>query len=239
MKNALIEYGLTEKEAEIYLLCLKTGDATANRIAELANIPRSTTYDLLEKLKHNGLITTRIVKHKTLFTSSDPELLIKNLENKKQIVSEPVPKLKKLRNLIGEKPCVEVYEGKIALIKLLDEILDNSKLLLIGNAEEAASKIGYHPDKFRMKRKERKIPIKQILEPSKKAEKIKIDKYTKVKFLKKLKNNKESTFISETTTYHLLILDEITAIKVVSKEHANSQKIIFDELWKKAKTKIE
>jgi len=43
MIQTLLDYGLSEKEAKIYLVCLETGEATANRVSELSNYPRSTT----------------------------------------------------------------------------------------------------------------------------------------------------------------------------------------------------
>jgi len=56
MEKELQEIGLNANEAKIYLSILKLGEATANRIANLSEIARSTTYDILEKLKHRGLI---------------------------------------------------------------------------------------------------------------------------------------------------------------------------------------
>ena len=236
MKQDLVDYGLSDKEADIYLICLRVGQATANRIAELANLARSTTYDLLERLNQRGLISTCVVKNKTNFIASDPTVLINLLDDKKEKIKKILPDLKGIHNTVGEKPKVEVYEGKVALTKLLDEILDNSSSLkLIGNLQKAVERMGYHPDKFRMIRRQKKIPIKQIQELSFEARKIKEDKYTKIRFLPSLKKAGESTFISDNAVYHLILLEEITAIKVLSKEHANSMGIIFDELWQEAK----
>ena len=69
MIQELLNYGLSEKEANTYLICLKTGEATANRISELSNYPRSTTYDILERLKNLGLVSTCVVDSKTNFLS--------------------------------------------------------------------------------------------------------------------------------------------------------------------------
>lgn len=236
MKQELTEYGLSEKEAEIFLICLKTGEATANRIAELAKLPRSTTYDILDKLKQIGLISTYKSGTKTHFIANNPDTLITSLEEKKQKIKKILPGLKEIRNKVSDKPLAEVFQGKIAIIKLLDEILDNAKSLkVIGSQGNALQKIDYQPEKFRLKRLGKKISIKQILEISEESKKIKEDKYTEIKFLKSLNDSKEGTFIYGDTVAHLIFQYELTAIKIKSKEHARATEIMFDELWKSAR----
>jgi len=83
MIKELIEYGLSDNEANIYVNCLKLGQATANRISELSSFPRSTTYDILDKLKNIGLISTCIIDNKTHFIANDPSALMTSLNEKK------------------------------------------------------------------------------------------------------------------------------------------------------------
>ena len=235
MKQELIDYGLSEKEAETYLTCLKLGEATANRIAEIVTLPRSTTYDILEKLKSQGLITICQIKNKTHFIVSSPEILITSLDEKKYRIKKILPQLKRIRNKISKKPVAEVFQGKIAIIKLLDEILNNAKeLKVIGSQGNAFEKIDYHPEKFRLKRLEKEIQIKQILEISDESKKIPKDKYTEIKFLKSLNESKEGTFIYEDIVVHIILQYELSAIKIKSKDHAKATEIMFDELWKRS-----
>jgi len=235
VKEELIEYGLSNKEADIFLVALKLGEATANRIAEVAGLARSTTYDILDKLKSSGLISTYVSESKTHFIANNPEILITALDEKKKAIKEILPSLKDVYKKIEDKPYAEVFQGKIAIIKILDEILYNAKSLkIIGSIENALEKIDYHPDKFRMKRIERQIPIKQILEISKKSKQIKKNKYTQVRFLEQLKDAKECIFILEDYVYHIILQYEISAIKIKSKDHVKVMEIMFDELWQKA-----
>lgn len=46
---------------------------------------------------------------------------------------------------------------------------------------------------------------------------------------------KESLFILKDSVYHILLQDEIFAIKIESKEHAKMMEILFDRLWEVAK----
>ena len=236
MLNRLIQYGLTEKEANIYLICLKTGQATANRISELSNNPRSTTYDILEKLKSFGLISSCIIEKTINYIASEPESLLTLLNEKKLIIEDILPELKLIQNKIEEKPKAQVFQGKLAIIKLLDEILDNAKeLKVLGSHGNALEKIGYKPVNFMNKRLERKIKIKQILENSKESRNIKQNNLTEIKFSKKLNESKEAIFIFDKYVYHIILQYEITAIKIESKDHSKAMEIMFDEFWKSAK----
>ncbi len=235
MLQELINYGLSDKEASVYLVCLKTGQATANRIAELTKLARSTTYDILDRLKSLGLITTCIIDNKTQFIANNPDILITSLREKKQAIETILPSLKDIFKKVGDKPYAEVFQGNIAIIKIFDEILDNAKeIKVIGSQGNALEKIGYHPEKFRIKRLENKIKIKQILEISEESKLIKNDKFTEVKFLKSLNDSKEGMFIFDDYVYHIIFQYEISAIRIKSKDHARAMEIIFDDLWEKA-----
>jgi sugar-specific transcriptional regulator TrmB len=236
MLQELIDYGLSDKEANVYMICLKTGQATANRIAELADLARSTTYDILERLKSLGLLTTCLIDNKTQFIANNPDVLLTFLDEKRQEIKTILPDLKEIYKKVEDRPTAEVFQGKIAIIKIFDEILENAKdLLVIGSQGNALEKIGYHPEKFRLKRFEKKIKIRQILEISNDSKKIKNDKFTKVRFLRPLNESKEGMFIFEGFVYHIIFQYEISAIKIKSRDHANAMKIMFEELWKKAK----
>ncbi|MFC1742026.1 TrmB family transcriptional regulator [Nanoarchaeota archaeon] len=235
MKQGLMDFGLSEKEADVYLACLKTGQTTANRISELVDLPRSTTYDVLEKLKKQGLITTVVVKSKIHFVASDPEVLMVSLDEKKKSISTIIPELQEVRNKVGEKPVAEVFQGKLAIIRLLDEILETAtSIKIMGNVQNAIERIGYHQPKFRKKRIERDIRVKQLVEPSKESKQIKLGPLTQVRFSREFQRSKEATFILEDRTYHIILGEEISAIRIDSREHAQATEIVFDKLWAQA-----
>jgi len=247
MKKELTDMGLSDKEAQVYLVCLKTGESTANRIAGLCNLPRSTIYDVLEKLKHIGLITSLVKDKKTYFTANNPDLILKFLDEKekesidsfkekKDRFKKISPELKKIQNIIHKKPVAEVFEGIISVSKVIDEIAENAtSLKIIGSQQKAIEKLGYRTDRFRVKRKKTGFKVKQILEESQEARKEKKDKLTQVKFLKSLSDSHEGMFIYENTVVHLIESDEIIAIRIKSKEYTQAREIIFNELWKIAK----
>jgi len=236
MEQDLINYGLSEKEAKLYLLCLKTGETTANRLIELSELPRGTVYDILEKLKSKGLISSIVKEKTTVFSANDPDVLVKELEEKKTNIQKVIPGLKRLSKTISKPVNIEVFEGFAGVRKILDDILNNCKeVIIMANEKNARDIIKHHPENFRMKRLERKIKIKNLLEESKVARQLKSDKYSQVRHIKELQDSKEVLIIYNDVTAHMLMGDPITTIKITSKEYAKTQRMLFENLWNKAK----
>ncbi len=131
MDKKLIELGLTAKEAEVYLALLKSGDSTADELAKLAKMNRSTTYVQIKLLAEYGLVSTFKRGKKTFFAAESPTNLIRILENRhRQIEAQKnevellVPELLKLYGSSVDRPAVRVFEGKEGLVSMRNSILD-------------------------------------------------------------------------------------------------------------------
>ena len=57
LKNLLVDVGLKEKEADVYIAILVLGRGTASKIARKAHIVRTTVYDILGSLFDKDLVT--------------------------------------------------------------------------------------------------------------------------------------------------------------------------------------
>src|SRR3989344_7822284 len=111
--EALQKFGLSEKEARVYIANLELGNSLAGEIAIKANLPRTLVYDILERLIDLGLASYAIKNNKKYFQASNPEELSRILKEKLFSVSKILPKLKELQKLEGHKrPKVEIFEGK-------------------------------------------------------------------------------------------------------------------------------
>ncbi|MEM5872973.1 MAG: helix-turn-helix domain-containing protein, partial [Candidatus Aenigmatarchaeota archaeon] len=55
-------FGLNTYEAKIWLALLAKGNATASELADLADIPRSRAYDILESLEKKGFTIMKLGK---------------------------------------------------------------------------------------------------------------------------------------------------------------------------------
>ena len=56
--DTLIKFGLSEKEASVYIALLELEVAVVQEIASAAGINRSSTYVVLEALQKRGLVNT-------------------------------------------------------------------------------------------------------------------------------------------------------------------------------------
>lgn len=232
----MIDYGLSEKEAKLYLLCLKTGETTANRLISLSGMPRGTAYDILERLKSRSLISSLVKGKTTYFQANDPEVLVKELEEKKANIQRVIPKLKELSKTISKNIKIEVFEGLVGVKKILDDILENcNEVSIMANEKNAREITLHHPENFRLKRLEKKIKIKNLVEESKIARQLKEDKYSQVRHADELKDSNEVLIIYNDVTAHLIMEQPMTTIKITSKEYAKTQKMLFENLWNKSR----
>jgi len=80
--ETLISFGLTEKEASIYLALYKLGEATAYQIAKESGVKRPTVYVLMEELRKRGLVLVIPHAKKQLFVAKDPHEFIQEFQSK-------------------------------------------------------------------------------------------------------------------------------------------------------------
>lgn len=129
LHSVLKEFGLSENEIKLYLALIKTGESTAQTVAKNAELPRTTSYHLLESLIQKGLVGFVIKESKKYFQASNPKRLIESLEEKKKIIQEIIPELTSLSETIKEKPKVIVYEGLRGIRSVLKDVLEEKKTI--------------------------------------------------------------------------------------------------------------
>jgi len=60
--NKIKEFGLNSYEAKIWTALLSRGISTAGELSDIANVPRSRSYDVLESLERKGFILMKLGK---------------------------------------------------------------------------------------------------------------------------------------------------------------------------------
>jgi len=115
----LIELGLSDKEANIYLAMLELGPTGVQEISDKAGVNRSTTYAALESLKSCGLISSVDDDKKVTYTAESPgrlEAILqrqhRDIEDKKQRLGDSMPYFMAMFNAIEGKPTVRFFEGE-------------------------------------------------------------------------------------------------------------------------------
>lgn len=126
----LERFGLSEKEAKVYLAALELGPATATHIAQKARVNRATTYVQIEELMKMGLMSTHERDKTTLFAAESPEALKRRLLRTEERVKAGLsalggilPELLKIYEYAEEKPKVRFFEGKEGLLSIRDDFL--------------------------------------------------------------------------------------------------------------------
>ena len=84
----LRKLGLTEKEVRVYLASLELGPSSVKKIAEIAKIPRPTTYQIIKTLENKGLFIEAKQKKKRLFVAQSPERILGILRIQKREIEE-------------------------------------------------------------------------------------------------------------------------------------------------------
>ena len=161
-KNLLVEYGLRENEADVYIACLRLGASTVYKISEKVRMPKSTVYDILKSLSERGFTTYVIKSGVKYFEAVNPDKLVDILEEKKIRIKEIIPKLKEMQRTAIKKPTIEVYQGREGLKTILQDILKVRKdFLIIGNFGKFEEYFKYYASIFVKKRiEEGRIEVK-------------------------------------------------------------------------------
>lgn len=238
MEEALKKFGLTEKETKVYLTCLELGLTTASKISEKANIPRTLTYDILQRLIELGLVSYLIKANKKHFRAADPQKLISILKEKEEAVKRVMAELISLQEKkVGEKTIVEIYEGKEGIKTIFDDILKTKKEdLVFGVTGKADRVLMYYLPSFRKKLKEIKIPVKMLCDyEAKKSEAVKELSFAKIKYMPKDYKSPFAINIYDNKVAMLIFFNEPLGILIENSKIANGFRNYFNLLWKIAK----
>lgn len=238
LKKVLEDYGMSIKEVEIYLTCLKHGACSVYQLSEFTGIPKSTCYDLLRSLKNKGLISSIVAQSTMYFEATDPEKIAWILEEKKRRLAGILPELIKMRQSVTDRPRVELYQGKQGIKTVLETVIKTKQeLLIIGNFEKFRTYLDYYSELFVRKRIAQKIHCRLIEEPTpQNLSFLKFDKseLRKTKFLKSLSALNSECFIYGNNVALLTLVDDEPFGVMIDNNHvATLFKTIFEELWSK------
>lgn len=133
----LIEFGMSEKEAQAYLTLLELEVAGVQEISKAAGLNRSSTYVTLEALKKRGLVSVSDDKKVRRYVATSPDSLLRSAEDKAHAqerilekIRKIVPEMKALYKGTKKKPVVRVLEGKEGLIAAFEETLSSNEKIM-------------------------------------------------------------------------------------------------------------
>lgn len=135
LHRKLVDLGLSEKEAKVYISALQLGASPVQKIAQKANVNRATTYTNIDALMKMGLMSSYKEGKKCFFYSEPPEkivyILIKKqqelLERKERELELVIPQLKALQVRLHSTPVVRYFDGREGVKALVKDVFQSAK----------------------------------------------------------------------------------------------------------------
>lgn len=170
----LKEYGLNDKERQVYLTLIKLGASPVRSIASESGVNRGTTYDILKSLITQGLVSYYDKDAHQYFVVEFPEKLVTALEgrqddikNLKLKLNKIMPELQTFFGHQGGKPISKLYEGKKGVRVILEEVLQmvsdlDDKTYYVYSSSSLRKNIYQSMPDFSDKRKKKNIKVKTI-----------------------------------------------------------------------------
>jgi len=231
----LTNIGLTDKEARVYLSLVELGPSLVSSVASKAKINRVTAYDILEKLKAKGLLSSFTKQHIKYFTATDPEVVASNFEQRSKSLTAAVPSLKRLRGETAH-PRIQYFEGLDGIKAIYEDTLNSkTEILNFSNSEEIRKIWPTYDTDYVTKRAKRHIFLKGIIQADEAGKKVKSEDALYHREMRMISKDKYN-FTNEINIYDdkvaiISFSDELIGMIIESKEIANTQRSIFQMSW--------
>jgi sugar-specific transcriptional regulator TrmB len=239
--NLLKKLGFSDKSAQIYFALLQLGPSSVRSLAEYCGLNRGTTYDSLKWLQEAGAVSFYKEETKQQFVAESPERLLRLVENQvhelaeaKKEIDRALPELEALYHRGGDRP-VARYVGKGELKEILEDVLetcseDEEKMYRIYSAEGVREYLYEEFPSFSDARVAKGIRVRVIA----------IGVGGELRGLDERKwmkaENKTPTYIlmypGKTAYVSLNARHEPVGVVIENAGISETQKIIFDALWK-------
>lgn len=237
--NTLINIGLNEKEARVYLACLELGSCVVSEIAKKAKINRVTTYDILEKLIKKGFISF-FTKHKIkYFNATNPDFIFEETKQKIDTFQNALPDLRRLHG-ITPHPRIRYFEGPAGIKAIYaDTLTAKSEILNYANSREIREFWPNYDQEYVAKRAKKNIHLRGIAPLNKEGITAQEKDHQYHRELRLVPEDKYD-FSNEINIYDdkfsiISFSEGLIGMIIESKEIADTQRAIFRMAWEFAK----
>lgn len=237
LEQVLEEFGLSERQAKVYLATLELGEASVQDIAEKANIERTGTYYLIESLIRKGIVSKTAKGKKEYYSAAEPEVIFDLAKRKKDIIEKYLPEFKALYNSSKVKPKVRLYEGMEGIKSIYEKTLELKKgeeVVSFTPFEVGHKFIGDWGHDYIRRRVARGIFVRDIAEDS--IDSREHQKNDKEEFRKtRLVPKQKFPFTNEIGIFQdwvmVISYKEMIGLVIESKDIAQMMKAIFELAW--------
>ncbi len=171
IEKLLVDLGLSDNEASVYLAALKLGSTTVANMSLESNVRRSTVYGCVDSLLQKGLLHTEVVNKRKLFIAEDPNKLFDILDRKKKELSKLLPLLSQdYLKSAGHANRITQHQGidsiKSIYDNLLNELNEGDEYLVISDQQKWHQLDEDYFEAFMRERAMRHLNIKLLLQTS-------------------------------------------------------------------------
>jgi sugar-specific transcriptional regulator TrmB len=129
--SGLMEMGLSEREAKLYMAMLKAPDSTATDLQRLSGISRTKIYEILNRMAEHKLCVERQIGSVKRYTPVNPRLMA---DLRKESMSRQLQQIDSLKEQLAEiydqSQSGPISFGCVELLKSRDQIAERLKFLL-------------------------------------------------------------------------------------------------------------
>ena len=129
----LIQLGLSDGEAKVYLALSKIGPSTVGPIVKNARVAYSNVYDILNRLMEKGIVSYITNQKTKYFQAASPKNLLKYLENREKEIKTLqtdcrllILEIEALQQITGQQKA-ELFIGKRGLRTAYEKHLSSGK----------------------------------------------------------------------------------------------------------------
>ena len=237
----LEELGLSEQQTKVYIALLKLGTSLASQISNETRINRSVVYQILDKLIKQGFVGYVIKENRRYYSATHPNKLLDIIKEREEKLKSVLPSLTRLVQPIGEKPLVEIFEGKEGMKTILRDILRVKKTwYAFGSPGLGHQIIPYFVESWETSRQKQKVELIVIcndsIEGRKRGKDFEKMKFTQVKYMPKKYASPACTYIyGDRLVIMMWHKEHPFAVRIINQEIVNSYLNHFKVLWKIAK----
>jgi len=170
-KQALLDFGLTESEAQVYLALFRLGGATASVVAKETGFQRTTVYPILKSLAKKGCVLVYFRKNQHHYYAQKPDKLKSLFEKKLEFFNSVIPLFESMDKKQAQVAGLRFIETKEELRQFyLDILPDHKNYLVIGNTHVWQNIDPEFFEQYRESRARLKIKIRLLLSAASKED---------------------------------------------------------------------
>lgn len=243
--KSLQQFGMSQKEACVYLAALSLGPTSVQNISRCSNLNRATVHVITKSLIEKGLFGESRKGKKRIIFAEDPEKIenvIKeersNIKAKEEAFCELLPFLRNIDVTQEGRPKVRFYEGEQGFYDVCQRSLDKAKneILFISSLDafHDVTSETYDNTHYIPTRKNRKIFMKALVFKSPKTVKLKTqdkEDLRTVRFLNPEHSFKSTVFIYGNEFSMITSKAPFLGVVIESKELTCMMREIFNIMW--------